>query len=74
VANATLPADCNGELEFIVVVAKRLESYPKRSNFGSNGAARFSTCLHIDIGHEFKSELHFYAGAGAQGGLHKLIM
>jgi hypothetical protein len=43
---AILPVDCNDELEFIVVAAKRLEICPKISNFSSNGATRFSTCLH----------------------------
>jgi hypothetical protein len=33
VTNVTLPAAYNNRLEFIIIVVKRLEIYPKRSNF-----------------------------------------
>jgi hypothetical protein len=46
VTSATWPVDYNDELEFIIVMAKRLEICPKRSNFGLNGATRFSMYSH----------------------------
>ena len=64
---------CNGELEVIVVMAKRLEIYPKRSNFGSNDAIKFSTRLHT-LAMISRVSYTSTLAQGAQDGLHKLIM
>ena len=45
VINATSSIAYNNEPEFIIVVAKRLEICPKRSNFDSSGVIKFSTYL-----------------------------
>jgi hypothetical protein len=43
--NATLPVAYSDTLEFIIVMAKRLEKCLKRSNFSLSGVIKFGTYL-----------------------------